>query len=84
MSADGQVSPVSCVGSIQRYASGWCEAGCGRPTEDNDSDLNIVSTNWGLREGEAGWDARADPNADGVCNVFDLVVVLANWGNTYP
>jgi len=32
----------------------------------------------------SGYDPRADVNLDGVINVFDLIEVARNWGNTYP
>ncbi len=40
------------------------------------TDVSIVKTAFGKRTGQAGFDARADVNSDGVVNIADLAFVL--------
>ena len=54
---------------------------------DNRVDLEdyvILSNGWSSSKPEAGYDARADFNEDGLINVIDLRLLAANWLRTVP
>jgi hypothetical protein len=41
----------------------------------NCSDVAIVKASFGKKKGDAGFDARADMNADSIVNIIDLSTV---------
>lgn len=43
-------------------------------------DVVIVATAFGKKEGDPGWDPRADVNGDGVVDIFDLVLIGIHFG----
>ena len=45
-------------------------------------DVVIVATSFGKKEGDPGWDPRADVNGDGVVNIIDLVLIGTHFGET--
>jgi len=45
-------------------------------------DVVIVATAFGKKEGDPGWDPRADVNGDGVVNIIDLVLIGTHFGET--
>jgi len=45
-------------------------------------DVVIVANAFGKKEGDPGWDPRADVNGDGVVNIIDLVLVGTHFGET--
>ena len=45
-------------------------------------DMVIVATAFGKKEGDPGWDPRADVNGDGVVNIIDLVLIGTHFGES--
>jgi len=45
-------------------------------------DVAIVTTAFGKKEGDPGWDPRADVNGDGLVDIYDLVSVAYHLGET--
>jgi len=47
-------------------------------------DLRITAQAFDKRQGQTGWDPRADINRDGIVNILDIIIVARNFGRTKP
>lgn len=47
-------------------------------------DVILLTSHFGLKQGDVGWDADADLNRDGKIDILDAIIIADHFGISYP